>query len=245
MRANLKSAPAGNMLGQEQSGQITAVGFDLYCQLLKQSVAALKGEKVKPRVEVQVRFDFLALNPAEEGAGALPMAPKEPANGHQGRSRAASVEINVPREVATYVLPSESDSEKIRNPESKIRNWKGFGVYTALSTFRGAAADCCLSQAGAGDGEGRAGTVGNGIAGPVRDACRRRWNCCCCALGGELKILAGEKGHHRAGGEGGFRLMLTRNNDFIMLGGKFPAPDKNRGARTVEGDQAVVARRCE
>jgi transcription-repair coupling factor (superfamily II helicase) len=35
------------------------VGFELYCQLLKQSVASLKGEKVKPRVEVQVRLDFL------------------------------------------------------------------------------------------------------------------------------------------------------------------------------------------
>jgi len=31
----------------------------LYCQLLKQSVATLKGEKVKPRVEVEVKLDFL------------------------------------------------------------------------------------------------------------------------------------------------------------------------------------------
>src|SRR5690606_23866145 len=45
-----------------------AVGFDLYCQLLKQSISAYKGEPVKPRVEVQIRLDFLALNPAEEGA---------------------------------------------------------------------------------------------------------------------------------------------------------------------------------
>ena len=51
---------AGNLLGAEQSGHITAVGFELYCQLLKQSVGALKGEKVKPRVEVQVRLDFLS-----------------------------------------------------------------------------------------------------------------------------------------------------------------------------------------
>ena len=40
-------------------------GFELYCQLLKQSVAALKGEKVKPRVDVQVRLDFLILSPIE------------------------------------------------------------------------------------------------------------------------------------------------------------------------------------
>ena len=56
---DLEIRGAGNLLGAEQSGHITAVGFELYCQLLKQSVSALKGEKVKPRVEVSVRLDFL------------------------------------------------------------------------------------------------------------------------------------------------------------------------------------------
>jgi transcription-repair coupling factor (superfamily II helicase) len=63
---DLEIRGAGNLLGAEQSGHITAVGFELYCQLLKQSVAALKGEKVKPRVDVQLRLDFLALSPGEE-----------------------------------------------------------------------------------------------------------------------------------------------------------------------------------
>ncbi len=57
---DLEIRGAGNLLGAEQSGHITAVGFELYCQLLKQSVAALKGEKVKPRLDLQVRLDFLA-----------------------------------------------------------------------------------------------------------------------------------------------------------------------------------------
>ena len=56
---DLEIRGAGNLLGSEQSGHITAVGFELYCQLLKQSVGALKGEKVKPRVEVRVAIDFL------------------------------------------------------------------------------------------------------------------------------------------------------------------------------------------
>jgi len=56
---DLEIRGAGNLLGSEQSGHITAVGFELYCQLLKQSVSSLKGEKVKPRVEVQMRLDFL------------------------------------------------------------------------------------------------------------------------------------------------------------------------------------------
>ncbi|MGH7952789.1 MAG: transcription-repair coupling factor [Limisphaerales bacterium] len=56
---DLEIRGAGNLLGAEQSGHITAVGFELYCQLLKQSVASLKGEKIKPRVEVEVKLDFL------------------------------------------------------------------------------------------------------------------------------------------------------------------------------------------
>jgi transcription-repair coupling factor (superfamily II helicase) len=56
---DLEIRGAGNLLGAEQSGHITAVGFELYCQLLKQSVASMKGEKVKPRVEVKVSLDFL------------------------------------------------------------------------------------------------------------------------------------------------------------------------------------------
>jgi transcription-repair coupling factor (superfamily II helicase) len=56
---DLEIRGAGNLLGAEQSGHITAVGFELYCQLLKQSVSSLKGEKAKPRVEVSVKLDFL------------------------------------------------------------------------------------------------------------------------------------------------------------------------------------------
>jgi transcription-repair coupling factor (superfamily II helicase) len=64
---DLEIRGAGNLLGAEQSGHITAVGFDLYCQLLKQSVSQLKGEKVRPRIEVHTTLDFIALHPGEEG----------------------------------------------------------------------------------------------------------------------------------------------------------------------------------
>src|SRR5258708_2137576 len=63
---DLEIRGAGNLLGAEQSGHITAVGFELYCQLLKQSVSSLKGEKIKPRVEVQVKLDFLEMNSDEQ-----------------------------------------------------------------------------------------------------------------------------------------------------------------------------------
>jgi transcription-repair coupling factor (superfamily II helicase) len=63
---DLEIRGAGNLLGAQQSGHITAVGFELYCQLLQAERFRLEGEKVKARIEVQVRFDFLPLNPAEE-----------------------------------------------------------------------------------------------------------------------------------------------------------------------------------
>jgi transcription-repair coupling factor (superfamily II helicase) len=66
---DLEIRGAGNLLGAEQSGHITAVGFELYCQLLKQSVGALKGEKVKPRVAVRVALDFLETENVMQGAG--------------------------------------------------------------------------------------------------------------------------------------------------------------------------------
>ena len=63
---DLEIRGAGNLLGTEQSGHITAVGFELYCQLLKQSVAALKGKTVKKRVQVFIDIDFLAMSPGED-----------------------------------------------------------------------------------------------------------------------------------------------------------------------------------
>ena len=62
---DLEIRGAGSILGTAQSGHIMAVGFDLYCQLLKQAVAQLKGEKTRARVEVEVRLDFVATNEAE------------------------------------------------------------------------------------------------------------------------------------------------------------------------------------
>ncbi|MEY2561674.1 MAG: hypothetical protein QOG51_2089 [Verrucomicrobiota bacterium] len=62
---DLEIRGAGSILGTAQSGHILTVGFDLYCQLLKQAVAQLKGEKSRARLEVEVRFDFVATNEAE------------------------------------------------------------------------------------------------------------------------------------------------------------------------------------
>jgi transcription-repair coupling factor (superfamily II helicase) len=62
---DLEIRGAGSILGTAQSGHIMAVGFDLYCQLLKQAVAQRKGEKLRLRLDVDLRLDFVATNEAE------------------------------------------------------------------------------------------------------------------------------------------------------------------------------------
>ncbi|HEV2046967.1 MAG TPA: transcription-repair coupling factor [Chthoniobacterales bacterium] len=62
---DLEIRGAGSILGTAQSGHILAIGFDLYCQLLKQAVAQLKGDKFRPRLDVDLRLDFVATNEAE------------------------------------------------------------------------------------------------------------------------------------------------------------------------------------
>ncbi len=62
---DLEIRGAGSILGTAQSGHIMAVGFDLYCQLLKQAVAQRQGEKVLLRLDVDLRLDFVATNETE------------------------------------------------------------------------------------------------------------------------------------------------------------------------------------
>ena len=64
---DLEIRGAGNLLGTEQSGHIAAVGFDMYCQMLKQSVARLQGRRVPRPVEVSLHADFLVQSEAHHG----------------------------------------------------------------------------------------------------------------------------------------------------------------------------------
>jgi len=61
---DLEIRGSGNLLGAEQSGHISAVGFGLYCQLLQQSVARLKGKPLPTLVDVETKLDFIDLAPA-------------------------------------------------------------------------------------------------------------------------------------------------------------------------------------
>jgi transcription-repair coupling factor (superfamily II helicase) len=56
---DLEIRGAGNLLGTRQSGQISQIGFDLYCQLLRQSVERLKGRQDAPRTATTFKADFI------------------------------------------------------------------------------------------------------------------------------------------------------------------------------------------
>jgi transcription-repair coupling factor (superfamily II helicase) len=71
---DLELRGAGNLLGREQSGHIAAVGFSLYCQLLRRTVERLRGGAslpLPPAAECRLDLDFLRYIPDADDPGAV------------------------------------------------------------------------------------------------------------------------------------------------------------------------------
>ena len=62
---DLEIRGAGNLLGEAQSGHIAAVGYDLYCRLVNEAVAELRGETVPEPPEVSIEVPVDAHIPAD------------------------------------------------------------------------------------------------------------------------------------------------------------------------------------
>jgi transcription-repair coupling factor (superfamily II helicase) len=60
---DLEIRGAGNLLGAEQSGSISAIGFDLYAQLLEEAVAEVRGEPPRVQIEPEITMPLAALIP--------------------------------------------------------------------------------------------------------------------------------------------------------------------------------------
>ncbi|HET7393150.1 MAG TPA: transcription-repair coupling factor, partial [Candidatus Binatia bacterium] len=60
---DLEIRGAGNLLGQQQSGNITAVGFELYTEMMENAVRELRGEEVAPDIEPEIRLGISAYFP--------------------------------------------------------------------------------------------------------------------------------------------------------------------------------------
>ncbi len=210
---DLEIRGAGNLLGSEQSGHITAVGFDLYCQLLKQSVGALKGEKVKPRVEVSVRLDFMSFG-AEQAVGphssAISGSDRE-GGGVQTRSVAdQKLRTTDPRRAS---LPHAY----IPEPQHRIEIYRKLAQATdkpALDALQKEMRD---------------------RFGPLPQAAELL------LAVAELKVLASEKSVTRIEVEED-KLKLTRLGELLQLGGKFPRlTKKDAKARLKEIKRLLLA----
>lgn len=201
---DLEIRGAGNLLGERQSGHITAVGFDLYCQLLKQSVSALKGEKPRRRLEVQSRIDFLALTPGEESApAARPVKPL----GSQDR-------VQVRRETASFVVdpflgsPAPDEAPAVRHaayiPESHVAEPRQrIELYRRLAqVVEKPALDALRAEI-------------KDRFGPPPPALDLLFQLA------EIKLLAADRSVTALETRGD-KLMLTRNGELVTVGGKFP-----------------------
>jgi transcription-repair coupling factor (superfamily II helicase) len=175
---DLEIRGAGNLLGSEQSGHITAVGFELYCQLLKQSVSSLKGEKVNPRVAVGVKLDFLEMT----GRDGVP-----PSQNMGTATRSPSQNENVAALPHNYVT----------EPRHRIEIYRKLAQANEKSALENLQKEL----------RDRFGPLPSPVELLLQVA--------------ELKILASEKAVTIIEVKDD-KLMLTRQGDFITLGGKFP-----------------------
>jgi transcription-repair coupling factor (superfamily II helicase) len=211
---DLEIRGAGNLLGAEQSGHITAVGFELYCQLLKQSVSNLKGEKTKPRLEVQLRLDFL-LHSREE--------PPAPPNRPERAPATPALDIQIPRDIPVWAGNLESGKQKaemgnpqsaICNPQSAIARATLPAAYIPEARHR---IDLYRKLAQAAHPAALR-DLKNELRdrfGPLPASARLLLKAT------ELKLIAAERNVTAIETQGD-KLMLTRNNDYLMISGKFP-----------------------
>lgn len=124
---DLELRGAGNLLGAEQSGHIAGVGFDLYCQLLRQSISRLKGEGIAQQIRATLRLDFMVTRES-----AMDQKPQsgEPRGGYS-ILKASSLEAEkIPRFAAT--LPEYYINES----RLRIEFFRELALATDLETIQ-------------------------------------------------------------------------------------------------------------
>jgi transcription-repair coupling factor (superfamily II helicase) len=62
---DLENRGAGNLLGSEQHGNVVAIGFEMYCQLLEEGVSKLKGTPIKREVYTKITLPYESYIPKE------------------------------------------------------------------------------------------------------------------------------------------------------------------------------------
>jgi len=165
-------------------------------------VSNLKGEKTRPRVEVQLRLDFLN-EPRED-------RPSTPST-QSARPRNPETEIQVPREISTWEAKPEAPVERAVIPYATAsfpvsyisQAQHRIEMYRKLAQAQDPAALSDLKK----ELRDRFGALPPAAELLLKAA--------------ELKLLAAERNVTVIETKGD-KLMLTRNHDFLMASGKFP-----------------------
>ncbi len=206
---DLEIRGAGNILGTAQSGHIVSIGFDLYCSLLKQAVSKLKGEKVRPRVEVIVRTDFVATREAEYSDGRVPahsvsaeMAPTAASRNRRGWMPAGSAKALPPSDGSPGARRSDKapaflPAAFIAESQPRVQAYRRLAEVTTQEQLD------ALKK------------TWRDRFGPLPEAAENLL-----ALT-EIKLAAAARKISIVEARES-KLMLTRGGDFILLGGKFP-----------------------
>ena len=135
---DLELRGAGNLLGAEQSGHIVGVGFELYCQLLRQSVARLKGDKTAAAIRANVKLDFVFVG---EAAGASARA--TPGSGRHEDSYTAirDAEHDASGAVEVARVQARIPSDYLGETRLRIDFYRKLAMADALPTLKQIEAD--------------------------------------------------------------------------------------------------------
>ena len=199
---DLEIRGAGNILGTAQSGHIVTIGFDLYCALLRQAIAKLKGERTGRRIEVMLKLDFVVLREAEWTCGDGARGAPEGDGLRQPNGGAAAPTVVQHR--ASHEAPAFLPVSYIGEAQPRIAAYRQLNALAKQEDL-----DCLRKE-----WRDRYGRFPEAVENLLRLA--------------ELRISAAAR-KIAAVEVKEARLMLTRGGDFILIGGKFPRINATSG----------------
>jgi transcription-repair coupling factor (superfamily II helicase) len=201
---DLEIRGAGNILGTAQSGHIVTIGFDLYCALLRQAIAKLKGERSGKRIEVLLRLDFVVQRETEWAGRANA---RHGMRNAETKRPAGSAEANA----KTRIQNSESTEAPAFIPIAYIGETQPrIAAYRQINALATQEALDKLRK----DWRDRYGRFPEAIENLLTLA--------------EIRISAAARKITIVEVKDG-KLMLTRAGDFILIGGKFPRLTSDNG----------------
>ena len=218
---DLEIRGAGNLLGHNKAATSPPSVSNSIASCSSKASARLKGEKVKPRVEVQVRLDFLAMSPEESAM--------RPFKAARRTAKGDSLNIEVAREVAVSYSESAEELKPLPVPvancyipmnyiseaQHRIEMYRKLAQSTDLTSLRALKSEL----------RDRFGPLPPAVDLMLKVA--------------ELKILASDRAITVIETKDA-KLMITRNNDYIMLDGKFPRLTKTAAAARLNEIKRLV-----